>query len=270
MYGLPFRIGTTSYILPDEILPNVRYLAGQVEDVELVLFEIDDGPNNLPDERVLEELNRLAGLHHLSYTVHLPLDLRLATDDGEQHISMLKARKVIDSTRSLNPWAYVLHLDGKDLLANGTGSERLRWTRQAVQALEAASAWAGGSRYLAIENLEGYPLDFLDVIFEQIPASRCIDIGHLWLDGHDPIPFLKRNLGMARVLHIHGIGERDHQSLSYVPPEDLARVLNFLRHSDFRGVMTIEVFGENELQTSLEAIKSALERPDLEDGWENT
>ena len=262
MYGLPFRIGTTSYILPDEILPNVRYLAGQVEDVELVLFEIDDGPNNLPDERVLEELNRLAGQHQLSYTVHLPLDLRLATDEGEQHISMQKARKVIDCTRSLNPWAYVLHLDGKELLASGTVSARARWVRQAVQALEAASAWAGSSSLLAIENLEQYPLDFLDGIFEQFPASRCIDIGHLWLDGHDPIPYLKRNLGLARVLHIHGIGDRDHQSLSHVPANELARVLNFLRDADFRGVMTIEVFGEDELQTSLEAIQIALGRLD--------
>jgi sugar phosphate isomerase/epimerase len=260
MYGLPFRIGTTSYILPDEILPNVHYLARQVQDVELVLFEIDDGPNNLPDDKVLDELTLLAGQHGLSYTVHLPLDLRLATEEGEQHISMQKARKVIEFTRRLNPWAYVLHLDGKELLAGEDTAGRARWVRQALQALEAASAWAGGSHYLAIENLEHYPLDFLDEIFERIPASRCIDIGHLWLDGHDPLPYLERYLGLARVLHIHGIGERDHQSLSHVPADELARVLNYLRHSDFRGVMTIEVFGDPELQTSLEAIQSALER----------
>ena len=41
-----FRLGTTSYIIPDEILPNVRFLAGKVQDVELVLFEVDDGQNN--------------------------------------------------------------------------------------------------------------------------------------------------------------------------------------------------------------------------------
>ena len=39
---LPFRIGTTSYIIPDDILPNVRFLAGRVKDVELVLFDIDE------------------------------------------------------------------------------------------------------------------------------------------------------------------------------------------------------------------------------------
>ena len=43
-----FRFGTTSYIIPADILSNVRYLAGKVRDVELVLFEIDGGPSNLP------------------------------------------------------------------------------------------------------------------------------------------------------------------------------------------------------------------------------
>ena len=34
--GLPFRLGTTSYIIPDEIVPNVQFLGPLVDDVELV------------------------------------------------------------------------------------------------------------------------------------------------------------------------------------------------------------------------------------------
>ena len=49
---LPFRLGTTSYIIPDDILPNVRYLAGKVKDIELVLFDIDEYCN-IPDEEQL-------------------------------------------------------------------------------------------------------------------------------------------------------------------------------------------------------------------------
>jgi len=48
MNPYPFRLGTTSYVIPADILANVRHLAGKVQDVELVLFEVDDGPNNLP------------------------------------------------------------------------------------------------------------------------------------------------------------------------------------------------------------------------------
>ena len=44
----PFRLGTTSYIIPADILPNVIYLSDQVQDIELILFEVDDGPIIFP------------------------------------------------------------------------------------------------------------------------------------------------------------------------------------------------------------------------------
>ncbi len=37
-----FRLGSTSYVYPDDILPNVRKLMSSVDDIELVLFEVDD------------------------------------------------------------------------------------------------------------------------------------------------------------------------------------------------------------------------------------
>jgi hypothetical protein len=100
----PFRLGTTSYILPDEILPNALYLAGQVRDIELVLFEVDDGPNNLPSAEVVAELAALGQAMDLTYTVHLPLDLRLSVTGDTAHPSMIKAQKVIACTRGLDPW----------------------------------------------------------------------------------------------------------------------------------------------------------------------
>src|SRR5512138_1133341 len=113
MKKYPFRLGATSYIIPDDILPNVRSLAGKVRDIELILFEVDDGPNNLPAPGVIAELLQLADRHDLTYTVHLPLDLKLGEDGSEQDRSLLKAKRVIDCTRDLQPWAYVLHLDGR-------------------------------------------------------------------------------------------------------------------------------------------------------------
>src|SRR5688572_29867355 len=109
----PFRLGTTSYIIPDDILPNARYLAGKVQDIELILFEVDDGPNNLPSLDVIDELSKIAQDHDLTYTVHLPLDLKLGDDGSNRDQSLIKAKRVIDCTCGLDPWAYVLHLDGK-------------------------------------------------------------------------------------------------------------------------------------------------------------
>ncbi len=261
----PFRLGTTSYIVPDDILPNVRYLADKVQDVELVLFEVDDGANNLPAPEVVAELKRLAEAHALTYTVHLPLDLRLGADGDEGHISLVKARAVIERTRDLNPWAYVLHLDGRELLAaqaSGAGMvQRAKaWQDQAVRALELTAEWAGGPDRLAVENLERYPLDFWTSVLERVPVARCVDIGHLWLDHHDPLPFLRAALPRTRVVHLHGVGQRDHQSLALMPPEILNPVMDYLSEA-YRGILTLEVFSEADFHSSLAAMHASLNRP---------
>jgi sugar phosphate isomerase/epimerase len=245
------RLGTTSYILPADILPNVQYLAPRVDDVELVLFEVDDGQNNLPSTAVVGELAALASEHDLSYTVHLPLDLRMGDDGSTGHASLEKAQRVIERTKALAPWAYVLHLEGKHM------TDYEAWIDQAACSLELTAAWAGAPELLAVENLEGYPLDFIDPVLERVPVSRCLDIGHLWVDGHDPVPFLERHLARARVIHLHGLGSRDHQSLSHADSKELARVLRPLLDHDYQGVLTLEVFGQADFESSVGALQAA-------------
>jgi sugar phosphate isomerase/epimerase len=259
-FNTPFRLGTTSYIIPDDILPNVRFLAGQVQDVELVLFEVDDGPNNLPTPETIRQLHELALKHDITYTVHLPLDLRLADAQGEQHLSLVKAKKVIESTRELEPWAYVLHLDGHEFIQAPSSAGLETWQAQAVRALELAGAWAGGPERLAVENLDNYPPEFWTPVLERVPAARCIDIGHLWKDGIDPLPFLERHLARARVLHIHGTGTRDHQSLALMTASQVDAVLALLVRKAYRGVMTMEVFGEEDFHSSIQSVKESMGR----------
>ena len=38
MQTYPFRLGTTSYIIPNDILPNARYLANKVRDFDFLNF----------------------------------------------------------------------------------------------------------------------------------------------------------------------------------------------------------------------------------------
>lgn len=256
---LPFRLGTTSYIIPDDILPNVRYLAGKVRDVELILFEVDDGPNNLPSRETVTELARLAALYDLSYTVHLPLDLKLAADGSVRDASLIKAQRVIECTRPLDPWAYVVHLEGKKVRSSTDRTVVKRWQDQAVQALEIVAGWAGGPEKLAVENLEGYPPDFNEPVIDRIPVSRCVDIGHLWLDRVPALPYVARALPRTRVIHIHGIAERDHSSLAHVSPADLDAITRHLMNH-YRAVLTLEVFGEIDFLSSLEALQASLAR----------
>ena len=254
MQKYPFRLGTTSYIIPDDILPNARYLAGKVKDMELILFEVDDGPNNLPSAEVIDELVRIAEENDLTYTVHLPLDLKLGEDDSERDPSLIKAKRVIDCTRALSPWAYVLHLDGRSVRTSTDTGAIQRWQDQSVRALAITSSWAGDAGKLALENLETYPLDFIQPVLERVPVSRCVDIGHLWLDGHDPIPYLKAALPRTRVVHMHGLAERDHHSLACMPLEKVRAVWDELKHANYEGVLTLEIFSEEDLVSSLEVL----------------
>jgi hypothetical protein len=60
-------------------------------------------------------------------------------------------------------------------------------------------------------------------------------------------------------LHIHGIGERDHQSLDKVPSARLDAIVYWLQNA-FRGVVTLEVFGVADFYSSLAALELSCAR----------
>jgi hypothetical protein len=95
-----FRLGTTFYILPNNLVANVAYLAGKVKDIELVLFDLDDGTSNLPSPKVVDQLLALAQECDLTYPVHLPMDVRPGPGGDQNHTSLRKARKTVEVTHS--------------------------------------------------------------------------------------------------------------------------------------------------------------------------
>lgn len=253
---IPFRLGTTSYIIPDDILPNVRYLAGKVQDIELVLFDVDEYCN-IPDEAQAAELNRLAKENGLSYTVHLPLNLNFS--DNDRDISIEKAMKVIDGTRMLDPLAYVCHLECKDI--PGTeGAELRSWQEQRTRAVNALSAESGIRTAFAIENLETYPIEWNEPVIRSCSTHACLDIGHLFLQKRDPVPVMRKWLPRTSVVHLHGVGTRDHQSLIHMPIELIQTVIDEFFFADYRGVVTLEIFNEADFQSSLEIVKDCAAR----------
>ena len=257
---LPFRLGTTSYIIPDEILPNARFLADKMDDIELVLFEVDgDEPySNIPDETLIKNLNQIAENHNLSYTVHLPLDLRLGDHSESEHPSILKAQKVIRHTQNLQPWSYIVHLDGKNYLQDPTPANYRKTIDNACKALEIIGSEVNQDYHLlAIENLEKYPADFIFPVFERLPVSQCVDIGHLWLDNIEITAYLQETLPRTRVVHLHGIGTRDHQSLNHTAPQKIQEVWELLC-SGFQGVVTLEIFNREDLDSSLQVLSGVM------------
>jgi sugar phosphate isomerase/epimerase len=169
-------------------------------------------------------------------------------------VSLIKARKVIDRTRALKPWAYVMHLDGREVKDDPIAEALARWQMQSRRALELVADWVGGTDRLAVENLETYPPDFVLPVIDRLPVGRCVDVGHLWLDGHDAVPYLREALPRTRVIHLHGIAERDHKSLVHVPAEKLNPVIDLLLREKFNGVLTLEVFGEDDFHSSIAAL----------------
>jgi adenosyl cobinamide kinase/adenosyl cobinamide phosphate guanylyltransferase len=134
-----------------------------------------------------------------------------------------------------------------------------------VAAVVQVCRWAGSGKRLAIENLEGYPVEFVAPVVAQAAAARCVDVGHLWLDGHDPLPALQAAWPWLRVVHLHGVVDdptephRDHRSLAHTPPQ-VDRVVRFLLAQNYRGLLTLEVFGENDFRSSLHALHASVDR----------
>lgn len=263
--NLPFRLGATSYIWPDDILPNVVQLAPLVDDIELVLFESDEYGSNLPGKDVIAELRRMAQAHGLTYTVHLPLDLSLVgdplqgSDEDLRHPSLEKARRVIERTRSLDPFAYVVHLDGKAIQPGVEADALTHWQSQATRSLEQVVGLAGDAQRVCVENLENYDPAVFAPVLEAVPASRCVDVGHFWRLGLDPLPHLRQWQARTRVVHLHGVAERDHKSLAAMPPDALDSVVQYLLENT-RGVVTLEVFGVDDFFSSEQALEASAER----------
>ncbi len=245
---LSFRLGATSYVYPGDLVHNVERLVGQVDDVELILFDLPDGTSNLPDAATVRRLAELAAAHDLTYTVHLPLDLR--HDSAARHPSLHMAARVIDLTALLRPCAYVFHLDGQNVHAPG-------WLDQASRAVADLCALVDDPQQLALENLENYAPEHLLPLYAAFPIRRTLDIGHLWKMGRDPLPLLADWLPAASVVHLHGLTAVDHQSLAVMSPAQLDPIVRALL--DWHGVLTLEVF-EDDFFTSHAALLAAIER----------
>ncbi len=247
------RIGATSYTYPADILTNVRKLAGLVQDIELVLFEIEDPERDIPSPALVRELNRIASDHDMTYTVHLPLELGLASSSPDWEI----ARRVIAGTLPLSPAGFVVHLGGKT--EEGLDDTE-RWVENAVESLRVIAGEDCRLDELCVENLENQHWTLMDGVLERIGVSCCVDVGHLWKKDLDATSLLDSWLPRARVVHLHGVeNKRDHQRLSLTPPSKLGPVVSMLRER-FEGVATLEVFSKADLMDSLRTFREMLEK----------
>jgi len=258
---LRFRLGTTSYIIPDDLIPNLHYLGGKVDDVELVLFE-SHGRSNMPSPADVAEMVHIAESKGLTYTVHLPLDTRLGSaDEMERTRSVDKCLRVMNLMSPAAPFAWILHLHG-DRRGDPPSGDPARWiARNRYSLTELLTASAVDPRRICIETLD-YDFNLAAGLVEDFDLSVCLDIGHLLLYGRDVSAHLDRWFDRARVFHIHGVlpDGTDHVSLRHLGQgviEELADRLRRLPVEDVR-VVTMEIFGQADFHDSMRVLQERL------------
>lgn len=251
----PFRLGTTSYIIPDAILPNIRFLGPYLDEVELVLF--DSGrEENLPSQGEIEEMLHLGQEMGLTYNVHLPADVFLGDPDPRiRELAVVTAIRFYQRTAPLRPTAFVLHLDSRG--ADG----------QEVRHMEAWMSWLHGSMArlaregmdlsrVAVENLN-YPLDTIRPLVAEFGMSFCLDTGHLLRYGFDLRTYLESFLPQTSMIHLHGIVDgSDHRGAHGIPPMEWKVISEAL--AAYRGGVSLEVFSLQDLSSSMERLGEIL------------
>jgi len=251
-------IGTTSYVLPDDYIPNLRLLAPLVDDVELMFFE----GANLPAEGDFRRMTDLCRRDGFGVTVHLPVDADLSHPrPGERQRALEVCLRAIELTLPLAPRAYVVHPAAptaypKNLEAFGSRRQAL------AESLGALAEVTGPSR-LAVENLE-FPFAWVWPVVEELGLSTVLDVGHLELAGGNPEEYLERYSSRLAVVHLHGVaGGRDHQDPAAWGRPRLRRQMELFRAVEVNPlgeplVITLEVFGGRPTVAALRSTAEAL------------
>lgn len=249
----PFRLGTTSYIVPAPILPNIRFLGPLVDEVEIVLFE-SGREDNLPTPTEIDEMGALGEDLCLTYNIHLPTGLSLGSDDEpERRRACETILRFRDRTRPLGPSAWVLHLEGGGL--DGPGSLK-EWRERLRTSIRDLLIGGLDRSRTVVENL-GYPLEWIRPLVEEFGLSWCLDVGHLLAGGEDVAGALDVMKGGVKMIHLHGLMDgRDHRSAAALPEETWMTLRTFL--GDYRGGLSVEVFTAEDLRTSLLALEERL------------
>ena len=251
----PFRLGCTSYVYPDDILPNVEKMAPLVDDIEIILFEWN-GRNNLPDKNTVDKLAKKAENNNLTYTIHLPINLKAGSKDKTERREYVKAvNNIIDITKALNPFAYIIHFEGIEPGADKT--EKDKWkinvTEVCTQILENSNV---KPEKIVVENLD-YPMEWHLDIIEEFDFSLCLDIGHVWLYNHN-LNLFKKHFSKIKVIHLHGVYKgKDHLSLK---KSDKIKLDDFFKCflKNYKNVVTLEVFNKKDTFESIEIVKGCL------------
>lgn len=238
-------------------MENARFLAGRVDDVELVLFDLP-GASNLPDRETVARLADAAEEGGLTYTLHLPTDALLAHHDPAVRAAGIeKCLRFFERTAGLPIFAHILHFYW-DADATDPPGDLPAWRGHAAGSLEKLIAGGLPGDLLCVESLN-YPFVYVEPVVREFGVPVCLDVGNLLQVGEN-VPFVfSRHADAVRVVHLHGfVPGEDHLSIEGVDRSVLEFLCRFLSDGQER-VLTVEVFTDAHLSASLNILDRILE-----------
>ncbi|MCX7816139.1 MAG: sugar phosphate isomerase/epimerase [Syntrophales bacterium] len=247
---LPFRIGTTSYIIPADVAANICLLGSFVDEIELVLYE-----GFLPSREEVLLWGSLKREYNLQINVHLPMAIPLGDPDFKlRRKGCDKMLQFMERLNPLEPTTYILHLE-----QNGnrdTGNEiRNEWINCLRDSLNVLRERGMNPDKCAVENLN-YPLSWIEDLINDFHLKVCLDTGHLLLQGANLHYHFEKYRDKIIMIHLHGLsGGLDHSSITDVSETAWKDICGFLENY-FYGV-SLEVFSLEDLRSSLEKLKRA-------------
>ncbi|MEZ4526180.1 MAG: cobamide remodeling phosphodiesterase CbiR [Desulfobacterales bacterium] len=250
----PFSLATTSFIYPDQYLPNVRMLGPFLDEIEVLLFE-SRWPDSLPPEMMISELAQAGQAFDLTYNIHLPTDVSLSdpqASNRKQSAEIL--RSFIRRCLPLSPSAFALHLPCEFPLQDKNDIQQ--WQKRCADGLAVLLDAVPDSRMLAVETLM-YPFEIAESLIREFDLSVCMDTGHLMLCGFDVKTFWERHADRIPLMHLHGVREgKDHLSLDNLSAAQADIIREILKN--FKGVVSLEVFSYKHLLPSLAFLEKIL------------
>jgi len=235
-----------------------------VEDIELVFFE-SRFEDSIPDEKTVQKLAETAEKYHLSYTVHLPYDVDIASfESAQREIAIQTWITFILVTKDLPIHGYVAHVHYADQTSQDSPFIMEQQTRDhhrqraeslilIQESIEKILKTTGiDSDLLCIETLEQDPHVLLPLI-QHLHLSIALDIGHMVRFHTSTRENLETLLPFTRIIHLHGVKKgKDHQSLVTNTDYDIPSFLALLQKYNYQDiVVTLEVFDKKRLLDSI-------------------
>ena len=257
------RLSAPAMIFGHDMVANAEILATMVDNIEVVLFYTPT-QNNYPSRRDIIALAEIARLTGVSYTVHLPTTLEIASSDAERRAESVRCIiELIKLCTDIAPRHFILHIPFEPptlVYEPGQYNKHINdqewqtWLTRATRSLVEITAAIDRATRLLVENTN-YSLCHIEPLVVKGLCHICMDVGHLLLGEENVTAEIARYHDAIKEVHLHGIiGQADHHSIAVIPQIRLVKWLQQLIDVKFSGILNLEVFTPTDLKSSLDLV----------------